>query len=190
MQSTCAPIPTSEKIFICLSAARDHLGLIITFALTLMIPVATIAIGLAGNDVLITPIVGGILLFIIPYFILVALKSSISHGYEVALVTQFGLEKTATVIHKSMEHTSHYADNARHDDEGEKIDIATYFIEYKYTYDKPYKSTFCIGNKALYDIIEIGSEVPIKLLVASPDKSAPERGALADIYGLKVSDCL
>ncbi len=190
MQGTSAPIPTSEKIFIYLSAARNHLSLVITFVLTLLIPLGGIAIGVAGNETLLIPIVGGALFFIIPYFILRMLKSSIAQEYEVALVTQFGIDSLATVSHKSLEETSHYADSTQHDDESQKIEEITYFIEYKYHHGQPYKSVFCIGNKALYNCIEVGSEVPIRLLASAPNKSAPKRQRLAEIYDLQVSECL
>lgn len=189
MQGASAPIPTSEKTFLYLSAARDHLGLIITFVLTLLIPVGGIAIGIAGNEILLVPIVGGALFFIIPYFILSMLKSTIAHEYEIALVTRFGVEATATVSHKSMEDTSHYADSSKHDEDRQMIEEITYFIEYKYNYNQPYKATFCISNKALYNRIEIGSEVPIKLLPSAPDKSVPRRACLANTYGFEISDC-
>ena len=111
------------------------------------------------------------------------------HEYEIALVTRFGVEATATVSHKSMEDTSHYADSSKHDEDRQMIEEITYFIEYKYNYNQPYKATFCISNKALYNRIEIGSEVPIKLLPSAPDKSVPRRACLANTYGFEISDC-
>ncbi|WP_250656113.1 hypothetical protein [Alkalimarinus coralli] len=191
MQGTRTTIPISEKTFLYLSSARKHLGLAIAFALTLPIPFVSIWFGLLGDELLILPLVAGFLFFLIPYFIFSMLKSSISHYYEVALINKFGIEATATVKHKSIEDNSYFSEHDKHKDEAdrEKIEEITYFIEYEYHYGKPCKSTFIIGNKALYNAIDIGSELPIKLLPSSPDKSAPRRESLARAYGFKVSDC-
>ena len=191
MQGTSTTIPTSEKTFLYFSAARKHLGLAIGFVLTLLIPVGGIAIGLLGDELLVIPILMGFLFFLIPYFIFSMLKSSISHYYEVALINKFGIEATATVKHKSIEDNSYFSEHDKHKDKDDrkKIEEIIYFIEYEYHYGKTYKSTFIIGNKALYNAIDVGSEVPIKLLPSSPDKSAPRREELARIYGFKASEC-
>ena len=191
MQGSSAPIPTSEKTFLYLSAAKSHLGLIITFAITLLIPFGGIAIGILGDELMIMPILVGSLFFIIPYFILSAIRSSISYYYEIALVNNFGVEAKAVVNHKYTEDNSYYSKNSKAIDEEdrEKIEEIVYFIEYKYTYGKPYTSTFILNNKALYNNIQIGSELPIKLLSSSPDKSDPIRKELARTYGFDVSDC-
>lgn len=61
MQGNSAPIPSSEKAILYLVAAKDHLGLVITFILTLLIPLGGIIIGIAGNEILYIPIVVGTL---------------------------------------------------------------------------------------------------------------------------------
>ena len=184
MPSTTARIPSSEKTSLYLTAARDHLGLIVTFLLTLTIPVAGIAIGVAGNEIMAIPIFAGTLFFIIPYFILSTLKSSIGYGYEVALINRFGVDAVAIVTHKFIEDDSYYAAKKKSTEITchQKVDDISYFIEYQYTYGKPYKSSCSICSKALYDKIDIGSEVPIKVLPSSPDKSAPRREELAQLY--------
>ncbi|UZE96105.1 hypothetical protein [Alkalimarinus alittae] len=191
MQGASAPIPTSEKTFLYLSAAKNHLGLVITFIVALLIPLGGIAIGIAGNEILLIPIIVGLLFFIIPYFMLSMLKSTIKHEYEVALVNQFGIKATGIVSHKYIEDTSHFFDRTKHygEDGEEKLGETTYFIEYKYAYDKAYKSVFDISRKALYESIEVGSTVPIKLLASAPCKSAPRREDLAVVHGFNKGDC-
>lgn len=187
MRGTSAPIPSSEKTSLYLAAAKNHLGLIITFVLTLFIPVGGILIGILGEELLLVPILGGLLFFLIPYFIFSSLKSSISHYYETALINQFGLRANAIVSHKSIEKSAYGPHNDQADDE--PIEDVIYYIDYKYTYGKPYTSSFIIDNKALYNSIEVGSEITIKLLASSPEKSTPIRKELARAYGFDVSEC-
>lgn len=106
-------------------------------------------------------------------------------------MNQFGVDTTGIVSHKYVEHTSHFFDRHKHHDENSenKADETTYFIEYKYAYDKSYKSVFDTSKKSLYECIEVGSEVPIKLLASAPAKSAPRRGDLAVFYGLEETAC-
>lgn len=191
MHSASSPISSSEKTSLYLSAARNHLGLIITFILTLLIPLGGILIGTMGDELLLVPIVVGTLFFLIPYFILLALRSSISFYYETALINQFGVETKATVSHKSLEDNSYHPrhQNNRGKDDSEKIEEIIYYIDYKYTYGKAFTCSFIIDNKELYNTIKIGDEVIIKVLPSSPEKSAPVRKKLAKEYGFEVSDC-
>ncbi len=167
MQGTITQISSSEKVPLYLSAIKQHTGLALTFALTLIIPLGGITIGMLGDELLLLPIAIGTLFFLISYFIFSTLKSSICHYYETTLVNQFGSNATATVLHKSAEDNTHYFQYIKNKQDASQSEETVYFIEYKYTHDRPYKSTFVINNKALYDKIEINSEVPIKILASS-----------------------
>lgn len=173
MQSCHSSIPSSVKTTLYLDAFKQHKGLVITFVLTLFIPLGGLAIGLLGDSLLIWPVIAATLFLVIPYFILSTLRSSIYHHYEIALVQRFGIGTTAIVTSKFLGDQAHLRNKSVQSNKGGSglIEEPVYVVEYKYTCDKPYRANDTVNSKKLFDSIEINSQIPIKVLASAPAKS-------------------
>lgn len=97
--------------------------------------------------------------------------SSTRHRYEQQLTKRFGVKIEGTVTDKRIESFTTREKRANNWIELEHHD---HFIEYRYSFGREYTGAFCLESDAadtLFEQIEIGSGVPLRILSFAPELS-------------------
>lgn len=118
--------------------------------------------------------------------ILISLPSSVSYYYEKSLAKKYGVDKTARVTGKRIDE---YNYRAKHGDFYEDMQEFDYIVEYGYTFFGEHEGEFILEEKDVFDGIEVGDEIPIRVLSFRPQFSYPRRSTLAKQLGLPRSRC-
>ncbi len=99
------------------------------------------------------------------------LVESIAYYYEKNLIRKFGKNINGQVISKYKEENDLYTDDIP--GRRRKYDREIfYFIEYQYSYEgEDYQNAFVTENHHLYDKLEAGDAVPVRILKIKPSAS-------------------
>ena len=118
-------------------------------------------------------------------FLGATLPSSISYYYEKPLSETYGINLSSIVTDKRIEDHSF---NETSGSQEKYVEEYHYIVGYKYSFEKDYESEFYIEEKDFYEKIEIGSEIPIRVLKFKPETSFPRRVKLGKKFGLQKRD--
>ncbi|MBC2845977.1 hypothetical protein [Winogradskyella flava] len=176
----------SDRINFGIVAIKKH-GFLLTMGLAFLgIGCFLIYLGIKNNNNIPLLVAGGFVILFMTFFLGYTMPSSLSFYYEKAIVKKYGSYTTASVIGKHVEDQSY---EERIDNRVDNIELLFYIIDYKYTYQEEYFGSFYVTNKACFEAIEIGSDIPIKFLKHKPEQAKPRRQKLCKDLGLETNMC-
>jgi len=182
------PIPFSEKrklYFICIKRFSSIFGgaflFILISAFFLLVWHGSSGVGKYIIYVLCS-ILTGLPIFIIFYAVIPDIRSD----YKEKVSRKYGVNHIGVAIDKGTEEISEPGS-----DEDSEPEIETlFYVNYEYKYQgTKYEGQVVLENQECYDAIEIGHEIPIRLLEFDPSESFPRRVKLARTLGFSKNIC-
>ncbi|MCP3944503.1 MAG: hypothetical protein GY710_23900 [Desulfobacteraceae bacterium] len=131
-------------------------------------------------------LIGGVFFAFSTFVMAATLPSSVSYYYEKKLAQKYGFNLSAIVTDKRVEDHSYME---KRGSEGIYVEEFHYIIGYGYEFENNYESEFYIEYEKFYNQIEVGSEIPIRVLKFKPEVSFPRRFKFGKQFGLKKSEC-
>lgn len=118
---------------------------------------------------------------------LFTMPSSFMYYYEQAQTKKYGAYTTATIIAKEVKDVSYVTGKGNIKT---KVEEFQYFLTYSFEHDgKPYENTFLVASKSCFDVLNIGTSIPIQFLRTNAKQSSVRRRKLANELQLPFKDC-
>ncbi|PCH76970.1 MAG: hypothetical protein COB98_04775 [Flavobacteriaceae bacterium] len=167
MKVKMSRISVCEKSCFLLKATQEHLLVIGLGSVFLGAGVLLMFFGWTSASWLLGVIGFSFFSFIV-FFWGMTLPWAIPDSYDALVIKKYGLNISATVMNKRIEVHSYQEKTGNGFN---TIEEKQYAIDYEYTFYKTFKNTFYVYNLVLFDKVEIGIQIPIRILKTAPQKS-------------------